>query len=307
MSKKPHELFDFLQTVSKGLEDEYQRIQKRATEDPGTAGDQGEENWASILREWLPPTYQVVTKGRILSNKGEASPQVDVIVLHPTYPHFLLDKKLYMAAGIAAAFECKVTLKAHHITDAVSNAVKIKRLLPTRFGSPYRELNSPLIYGLLAHSHTWKGEKSTPAENLENKLVKVDSTVTAHPREMLDLVCVADLATWVLSKTAYLPGFDHVRTAYFDLGLASPVQGDHIKPIGALLYALYMWLAQDDVIMRPLAEYFGEVGLDGIGGGSCEIWPMSVYSEPVRRRIIAEKQKLWDGRYQRGRWDEWAP
>jgi hypothetical protein len=35
------------------MAEEYDRIQKRATEDPGTAGDQGEENWATLLRNWL--------------------------------------------------------------------------------------------------------------------------------------------------------------------------------------------------------------------------------------------------------------
>lgn len=202
MGKNQHELFDFLQSVSDGLADEYQRIQKRATEDPGTAGDQGEENWAQILREWLPPTYQVVTKGRMLSDKGKASPQVDVLVLYPTYPTYLLNKKLYLAAGVAAAFECKVTLKAEHVTEAISSSAEIKRLLSRRGGTPYRDLSCGLIYGLLAHSHSWKGEKSTPIDNIEHKLEKVDRAVITHPREMLDLVCVADLATWTLSKIA---------------------------------------------------------------------------------------------------------
>ena len=87
------------------MESEYQRIRSRALEDPGTAGDQGEENWAELLRDWLPPTYKVVTKGRILSADGRASPQVDVLVLKDVYPDKLLNKKLYLAAGVAAVFE----------------------------------------------------------------------------------------------------------------------------------------------------------------------------------------------------------
>lgn len=51
------------------MESEYYRIQKRTREDPGTAGDQGEENWAELLRHWLPQGYHVRTKGRILSDK----------------------------------------------------------------------------------------------------------------------------------------------------------------------------------------------------------------------------------------------
>ena len=78
--EKTHDLYDFMQQLSDEMAAEYNRIQKRATEDPGTAGDQGEENWAELLRGWLPSTYEVVTKGRIIGQDGRTSPQVDVLV-----------------------------------------------------------------------------------------------------------------------------------------------------------------------------------------------------------------------------------
>ena len=78
-SPRPHDLEDFMKQVTSEMESEYLRIRSRALEDPGTAGDQGEENWAELLREWLPPTYKVVTRGRILSSDGRTSPQVDVL------------------------------------------------------------------------------------------------------------------------------------------------------------------------------------------------------------------------------------
>ena len=64
--EKTHDLYDFMRQLSNEMAAEYDRIQKRTTEDPGTAGDQGEENWADLLRGWLPRTYEVVTKGRII-------------------------------------------------------------------------------------------------------------------------------------------------------------------------------------------------------------------------------------------------
>ena len=97
---------------------EYERIQLRATDDPGTAGDEGEENWAEVLRGWLPRNYEVVTKGRIINEEGLTSPQMDVLVLNDSYPTKLLNKKHYLAAGVAAAFECKTTLKSAHISQA---------------------------------------------------------------------------------------------------------------------------------------------------------------------------------------------
>lgn len=38
--EKTHDLQDFMRQLSVEMSAEYERIQKRATEDPGTAGDQ---------------------------------------------------------------------------------------------------------------------------------------------------------------------------------------------------------------------------------------------------------------------------
>ena len=72
-NEKSHDLYDFMAQISGEKSAEYQRIRKRATEDSGTAGDQGEENWAELLRDWLPPTYQVVTKGSMWGGRSRAS------------------------------------------------------------------------------------------------------------------------------------------------------------------------------------------------------------------------------------------
>lgn len=104
-----------------------------------------------------------------------ASPQVDVLVLQPEYPTQLLDKKMYLVGGILAAFECKTTLKAEHLKKAAEAAAAVKRMLPARKGTPYKELTSPILFGLLAHSHVWKGKGSTPLENIENALWDGDS------------------------------------------------------------------------------------------------------------------------------------
>jgi hypothetical protein len=68
--EKTHDLYDFMRQISAEVSLEYDRIQKRATEDPGTAGDQGEENWAEILRDWLPRTFEVAD-GTSLIAKSE--------------------------------------------------------------------------------------------------------------------------------------------------------------------------------------------------------------------------------------------
>jgi hypothetical protein len=70
----PHELEEFLHQDQAEIAAEYERIFRRSTEDPGTAGDEGEENWAALFRSWLPDTYQVVTKGRIVFPDKTATP-----------------------------------------------------------------------------------------------------------------------------------------------------------------------------------------------------------------------------------------
>lgn len=123
-----HDLQDFMKRRTQDMAAEYERIQRRSLDAPGTAGGQGEENWAELLRKWLPEQYRVVTKGRLINEHGECSPQMDVIVLRASYPPGMRDTKLYLAAGVAAVFECKNTLKTKHIKDAVERCAKVKKL-----------------------------------------------------------------------------------------------------------------------------------------------------------------------------------
>ena len=279
--EKTHDLYDFMKQLSDEMAAEYDRIQKRATEDPGTAGDQGEENWAELLREWLPCTYEVVTKGRIISQDGLTSPQIDVLVLKSVYPEKLLNKKLYLAAGVVAAFECKTTLKAEHIEKAVKNCVEIKNLYPVREGTPYKELHTPIVYGLLAHSHSWKGKNSTPEKNIEQKLHEADYLHVSHPRQALDLLCVPDLAAWTLLKITFLQG---VTTTVNSRRSAecSHIHIEDFTPIGALISNLWQRFAWEDPALRELAIYYHHTHIGGGGSGKGRHWQSNlIYTAEV--------------------------
>lgn len=188
-----HNIHDYMISAQHRIEEAYARIRKHSSEDPGTAGDQGEKDWCKFLREWLPKYFHVVNKGIIITDSGYSSPQIDLLVLNPSYPPMLLDEKQYLAGGVVAAFECKTTLKAEHVKKAVETSAEIRRHLPKRTGTPYKELNSTIVYGLLAHSHTWRGEGSTPLDNIEKALKEADSNYVQHPIECIDLITVADL------------------------------------------------------------------------------------------------------------------
>ena len=315
--EKTHDLYEFMRQLSDEMAAEYRRIQMRATEDPGTAGDQGEENWAELLRGWLPRTYEVVTKGRIISQDGRTSPQVDVLVLKDVYPEKLLTKKLYLAAGVAAAFECKTTLKAAHIEEAVKTCAEIKSLYPDRMGTPYKELHAPIVYGLLAHSHSWIEPHSMPEYNIKQKLLKSDEVYVSHPRLGLDVLCVANLAAWILCKVTLigprvLPVYkSELSSEYGPNGVAfssyightssDDNQITHFTPIGALISYLSERLAWEDPLLRDLADYYRITKIGGIGEGELRPWPSSIYSKEVRLR--AEAGRLTTGRA--AIWDEW--
>ena len=295
---KSNELLGFINKTTQEMASEYTRIQKRAIEDPGTAGDQGEENWASLFRDWLPEQYHIVTKGRILSRDGIASPQIDVIILHPYYPKKLLDKKLYIAGGVCAAFECKITLRAEHINKFFNNSAIIRRHLPVRTGTPFKELYSPIIYGLLAHSHCWKKKKSNPVKNIKDSISKYDTKVIKHPREMPDILCVADLATWTSSKMLLIPNKESNRTpmtAYMD-DLRTQVGDNKTTPIGTLITHILRNLAWEDPSLRELADYFFHSGISGVGQGEIRNWEASIFSKETLNRILSRglTNKMWD-------------
>ena len=315
-----HDLVEFMQQVTEEMASEYDRIRRRTAEDPGTAGDQGEENWATLLRDWLPSHYEIVTKGRIIGEDGRTSPQVDVIVLKDIYPRKLLDKKLYLASGVAAAFECKTTLRAEHIQKAVKVGTEIKRLFPTQTGTLYRELHAPILYGLLAHSHDWKSPDSRPKENVTRTLLEADQSYVSHPRESLDLLCIADLGTWTLTKLALLPQGALSRapqipkellgdsqyekgiawTSYFSYAIEAANQRKTFTPIGCLVANVSEKLAWENPSLRQLAQYYRKTDIMGLGGGGARYWPpIQIYSGEVYAQLPAGLSRF-------GNWSEWS-
>lgn len=163
---RPHELATFMRQDAAEMQSEYDRIRSISTEDPGTAGDEGEETWAALLWNWLPESYQVVTKGRLLAADGRRGPQLDLLVLRPGYPRRLINKKLYLVGGVAAAFECKNTLKAHHLERAFEQAQVIDGLSSLRSPTAFSELVPEVFFGVLAHSTVWTlGTRGPAATN----------------------------------------------------------------------------------------------------------------------------------------------
>ena len=280
-----HELTTFLMQDLSEMKSEYERIRLRSLEDPGTAGDEGEEAWAAILRDWLPENYQIRLKGRILASNGAAGPQVDIVVLRPGYPKRLLDKKLYLAGGVAAAFECKNTLKSTHIEAAWKTAGAIDYLVGIERGrSPFRSLVPSIYFGLLAHGHSWDREGSDPLRQITSKLQELVAS-TGKIREVLSLLCVANLASWDVLRMSYdgpgllpadirgarkkLLGIDSdepVCAVQYSIASSDVHAYAAANPVGVLVAKLVGRLAFEDSALHPLSQYFFAAGMGGNRG-----------------------------------------
>jgi hypothetical protein len=246
----------------------------------------------------------VVTKGRILSSSGEASPQIDVLVLWPSYPPFLLNKKLYLASGVAAAFECKLTFRKGHLKKLFETAVKLSAITTKEHRDrvtsrkdlgqnfAYEEFHRLFEYGLLAHSF----EGSDPdqfANAVTDEMNRLDKELVSHPSQMVDLICISDLGSWVSERKAidarivmrdqppntynmvYLP---HPYSNYHCLTGASWSKGSEIRanfsPLGSFLARFYRKLSRADRSLEPLAKFYTTTLSTGQGGGVAgRMWP----------------------------------
>ncbi|MGW4141906.1 DUF6602 domain-containing protein [Streptomyces mirabilis] len=186
-----HDIRFFMSEMTHEISSEYARLRARAREDPGTAGNQGEETWAQLLRKWIPSGYHIVPGGRIIDTDGNTSPQVDILILHPSYPPGLLGIKHYLAPAVVAAFECKLTLTRAHIKKS-SNCAALLEEMMVREGRPAGEL----YYGVLAHSHSWS-QGSNPAYRVHQALSDYAEEFTKRPGQCIDALCVADLGAWL--------------------------------------------------------------------------------------------------------------
>jgi hypothetical protein len=304
--KPPHELQRFMQQLATEMVAEYARIRSRAAQDPGTAGDEGEENWKDVFESWLPSNFPVVTKGQIIGIDGTLSPQVDVLILTPSCPKKMLGKKKYLASGVVAAFECKLTLKKAHIEKAAETCRKVQRIAEAVYRPPsiYTDLNSPIIYRLLAHSASWS--KDTAIEQID-RLLQAEINKDDLPRRSMDVVCVSDGACWTPFHSV-MPStppqdeaeFWHVlqeRYGFGDDGAVvtqylrwTPWVGEEVQPnpLYGLIAKLLRRIAWEFPDLRRLADYWNGTEIPGGGLGSvgaARNWPLSILSPEVLARV----------------------
>ena len=317
-------LSKFMDSATREMANDFSRLAKCAKEDPGLAGRHGEGTWKAFLENWLPPAYPIVTDKRILFLDGSRSQQWDVLVLHPMYPKGLLDREYCLAAGVTAAFECKLNLRAGDITEALENCIDTRKKSKPINGSPFKELHGRFVCGLLAQSHSWKKANSDPIGNISNQIYKKDLSLVQHPYEMLDLICVSDLATWkgqrnlwkamnfpILNNLPIQQSDTYVSTAYLCASGKSgecpafetapeyaPIAKEHsFSPVGTLIQQLWSRFAWDEPKIRGIGHQItSELGRGVRSAEKGRKWDKSVMTKSTLKALeqIDDFNPPWD-------------
>jgi hypothetical protein len=321
-----HVHHEWLDKVTQDIADDYARLHRAAQDDPQRAGHGGEGTWLRFLQDWLPPSYEVGTRKYIVSEEGGDLFETDLVIFTPAYPTRLREREEILPAGVAAAFGVKLTLDAAGIRDGVERAARLRRSMKVRAGTARSELLGAFPVGLLAHSHEWQRPQSTPLQNISTACNDIDREEATHPRECLDYVCVADLATWTRSRIPWLPlppgttrwnqeeppacwtafmmsvPMGRFRDVHLDLerGLLSramtralvvgpgPEQRLTPAPVAILLANLFTRLSYSDAGLIPLAEGLRLTETLGRGLGQPRLWnPAEVFSSYVLEELAS--------------------
>ncbi|MDX6227027.1 MAG: hypothetical protein QOI76_417 [Frankiales bacterium] len=284
------------------VEEEYNRLHARALQDPQHAGHGGEATWIRLFEEWLPPAYEVGSRKYIVPEQGDETFETDIVVFNPGYPARLREREEVLAGGVAAAFSVKLTLDAAGLRDAVSRGARLRRAAKPRYGSPRGEALGAFAFGLLAHSHSWRHPGSTPRENLVQSLWQLDHDYCIHPRETLDLLCIADLTTVTTLRASYLPALMSQAPPGVDVSEGTVMtvmsMADEEKtpgPVAVLIAALLVRLAYADPTVKPFADGLRLTDTLGSASGHGRYFPVrDVYSEQVLDKLPTHGNGIGD-------------
>lgn len=189
----------WLSALAEDINAEYWQV-RRKLEGPENIQQRGhhyEALFRRLLLRWIPPQYEIGTRKYLLLERdidGETySNETDLVIFHPSYPRELRERSEVLVAGVVAAFSVKSSLDAQVLQDAIAEARLVRDGFAERQGLIVGELVSPLIYGVLTHTHDLSA--STTRAAVTNALL-AGANGEEVPRRQLDIVCVADLDCW---------------------------------------------------------------------------------------------------------------
>ncbi|WP_157792829.1 DUF6602 domain-containing protein [Rhodococcus opacus] len=277
-----HRYHKWLTEISRQMQSGFEDAHAEAAKTSGVqkAGHHGEEVWGRFLQDWLPPQYEIGYRKYILleneaDDGSDVSGETDIVIFHPSYPSALRKRHEVLLSGVAAAFSSKLTLNKAGLEEAVKEAAKVRRAAKLRSHDIHGKILTPFVYGILAHTHSWKAPTSKPVEPITSALVELDAKFSAEPREALDLLCVADLNCWskqimivTPQQAAVLPASvaapsGHIQYSFLNIGNDNSANDPSVlelPPVAFLIGLLYEKLSYYDDSLSALADGFRVTG-----------------------------------------------
>jgi hypothetical protein len=241
-------------------------------------------------------------------------------VLRPSYPFHLRDQKYYFSGRVIAVFECKLTLKKEHLNKFFKTVAEIKRKSSfsqtfEQFKTPYHELFKLPIVGLLSHSHIWRSRDASEA--IYDRISEFENEFVEHPRELPDVICVADAATFTLGKIVEIGkevpmeilediqamGMKEAVSVMYSIYDDEPFGAYELNRRGrilaSLIFSVIRWMAREDESLRPWADHL-EAALGthlGIGRPtfwSAEILPKAILQKVRRSGFALDRWSPWN-------------
>jgi hypothetical protein len=266
-------------SVQEEIAHDYDDAQLTHKEDIQRSGHEGESTWADLLSKWLPPAYGAGLRKYIIGSDDSVKPfETDLVIFEPAYPQHLRYRAKVHVGGIAAAFSIKLTARQKHFDEVAGWAKSLAALSHPDVTTAEGQLLSGFPAGFLAHSHAFGDE---PVQKLANGFEKVADSAT-HPRDLVDMVCVADVGTLTCTRVAYLP-MSQYSPGSSDTAVTSYIKMNDAQEYGAVAHfiiSLYKLLGRNDPSMRKLARELALVTETGQGAGAQRHWdPSAVYDK----------------------------
>jgi hypothetical protein len=208
----------------------------RSLPHPTSAGDEGEEGWTEVLRDFLPRRYDVARHRFVIDAEGRVSQQQDIVIYDGQFaPTFLVlgETQFIPVESVYAVLEVKTTMNKETVVYAGEKAASVRHLThnPGKVLIYTGELaqRAPIrpIAGLLCHDSDWADPFG---EHFEGALaglsddarldmgcvalkgafsVGVDAVVSANTDKALIAFCVALFDS--LQKLGNAPGIDAIK------------------------------------------------------------------------------------------------
>lgn len=184
----------------------------RSLTHPTSAGDEGEQGWSDVLRDFLPRRYDVARHRFVIDADGRVSEQQDIVIYDGQFaPTFLVlgSTQFIPVESVYAVLEVKPTMDRETVVYAGDKAASVRRLAynPGKVRIYTGDLNerAPIrpLAGLLCHDSDWADPFG---EHFERALGDLDDDAR------LDMGCVA-------LKGAFSAGVDTVVSADADRAL----------------------------------------------------------------------------------------